>query len=44
MERLTPQQRAQKLLMRARVDEMRQRQGMRPIEWKPIRETRNAAA
>jgi DNA repair exonuclease SbcCD ATPase subunit len=35
---------ALKLLMRAKVDEMRQRQGMRPIEWKPIRETRNASA
>jgi hypothetical protein len=38
MERLTPQQRAQKLLMRARVDEIRQRHGLKPVSFPPIRD------
>lgn len=44
MERLTPDQYARQQLQRRVVDEMRARMGMRPVEWKPLREHRHVTA
>jgi hypothetical protein len=38
MERLTPQARATRLLMRARANELRQRHGLKPVLFPPIRD------